>query len=296
MIRSACLVAGVFLLAAAAACPAAGDAVTLVMLGDSVTASRSAPEGQKVPQVVERALNAHFAGRVRWTVVNAGVGSESAQGGLARAAGVLSREKPRFVSLAYGLNDCGRKDPKWFETQMSALLDAAQKPARDGSKPQVVLLTATPFINEKHAWGKDAFFVARGGLDAFLDREINRITRRLAAERRLPLVDVHRAFVGTPRWEQLMQGDGVHPTSEGNRVLGEYVAQVLGAYCEAQAGGKGKEGETKARAKLDEAKKAVAAGRKAEARTLLLEAGRMAPWIAEVWAGLDEIETQTAKP
>jgi lysophospholipase L1-like esterase len=280
-----------FLLCFSSSLCAAGNPVKLVMFGDSVTLSKSAPDGDKVPQLVEKALNARFAGRIAWTVVNAGQGSETAEGGLRRVAGVLTKEKPQFVTIAYGLNDVGKKDPKWFEAQMTALMDAVQK---HPSKPQLVVLTATPLVNETHFYGKDPFFVPFGGPDAFLDRQLNAVARRLAAARKLPLIDVHRAFVRAPEWQKLIQSDGVHPTVDGNRLVGECVAKGLSAYIEAAASSKSKaaDAEKSARAKLAEAKKAATASpaKRASALKLLADAADLCPYLAEVWSALDELE------
>jgi lysophospholipase L1-like esterase len=265
--------------------------VKLVMMGDSVTASAAAPDGDKMPQLVEKGLNARSAGRFAWTVVNAGVGSENSEGGLGRVKGVLTKEQPQIVTIAYGLNDCHKKDPKWFEEKMRAFMDEI---AKHPCKPQVVVLTATPFVNEHHFWGKDAFFVGQGGVDSWLDRQLNAVTRRLAAERGLPCIDVHRAFVGVPDWQKLMSGDGVHPNVEGNRALAAIVVKGLAAYAEANGSPKSKaaEAEKSARAKVAQAEKAAASpARRAEARKLLEEAGELCPYLAQVWAGLDRLQT-----
>ena len=262
--------------------------VRLVMMGDSVTASRSAPEGQKIPEVVEKALGALSGRRFAWTVVNAGVGSETAEGGLAREAGVIDREKPDVVTFSYGLNDAGRKDPKWFADRMASLVETAQ---RKPSKPQAVLLTTTPIDDKRHFYGKDPKFAPDGG-DAWIDRRLNGATRLLAVERGLPLIDVHREFVRAPEWQKLLAGDGIHPTPAGNKLVGEYVARALAAWAEAKESPKSKaaQAEKSARAKLDLARKAMAAKKTAEAKKLLADAGDLCPWLAEIWAALDEAE------
>ena len=277
------------------AAEAKGRPVKLVMLGDSVTQSRLAPEGDKVPQLTEKSLSKHLSGRLAWTVVNAGVGSETAEGGLRRVAGVLTRETPQFVTIAYGLNDCRRKDPKWFEQEMRALIDEI---AKHPSKPQLIVLTATPFVNEHHAYSADPFYAGQGGLDAFLDRQMNAVTRRLAAERRLPLIDVHRAFLRMADWQNLIQNDGVHPTVEGNRLISEEVARGLGAYVEARLSSESKaaNAEKSARAKLAQAVKAASSpANRDEAYKLLQDAADLCPYLAEVWVGLDSLEATATK-
>ena len=274
---------------------APGAEFKLVMLGDSITLSARNPEGGKMPQLTEKALNEVSAGRVAWTVVNAGVGSETADGGLKRVAAILTREKPQVITIDYGANDMGRKDPKWFEDRLRALIDAVQN---HPSRPQVVLLTGTPSVDARHFYGRDPFFADAGGPDAYLDRKINAATRRLAAERKLPLIDVHRAFVAAPVWQKLMTSDGVHPTVEGNRVIAACVARGLAAFVEARSSPKSKaaEAEKSVRAKLDQAKKAVAAGNRADARRLVDEAAGLCPYLAEVWVAADELDAPDRSP
>jgi len=280
---------------AASADGADARALKLVMLGDSVTLSSRAPEGSKLPQLVQKGLNEASGGRVAWTVVNAGVGGETAEGGSRRVSGVLNRETPQLITVSYGLNDSRKKDPAWFATQMRALLDTI---AKHPSKPQVVVLTASPFVNERHFFTKDPFYAGVGGLDAFLDRQLNAATRKLAAERGLPLIDVHRAFLRAPEWQKLILPDGVHLTPEGNRVVAAEVSRALAAFVEARSNPKSKAAidEKAARAKLDLARKALAdPAKRADAQKLLAEAAALCPYLADIWVAMDEAEAPAGK-
>ena len=104
---------------------------------------------------------------------------------------------------------------------------------------------------------KDPFFVERGGLDAFLDRQINRLTRRLASDKDLPLCDVHRAFLLAKDWQKGMNPDGVHPNPEGNKLMGEAIGRCLAAYVRAAV-----EKDSKAEKAEKSARSAVASARK----------------------------------
>jgi len=269
----------------------AGEQAKLVMLGDSVTLSADAPEGKKLRDCTEKALNALSKGRPGWTVVNKGVGGETSEGGLGRIAGVLAAEKPDFLSIAYGLNDARHHSGDWFKGKYTALVDAAGKAQ---PPPRLVLVTATPFLNDKHAWGKEPFFVKAGGLDRFLDRDLNGVTRTLAAERGLPLCDIHRQFLAEPKYAQFIKGDGVHLVPEGNEFAGARIAACVQAVWLAGVArdAAALDAETKARAKAAAARKALeAAGGQptAEAVTALGEAAALCPYLAETAVLLDKV-------
>jgi lysophospholipase L1-like esterase len=270
------------------AAAAAEKNLKLVMLGDSVTLGASAPKEKTIPVLVQEALNKEFKGRIRWTVVNAGVGSETSQGGLGRVAGVLAKEKPDFVSLAYGLNDAREKKAEWFDKQMRLLVEAAEK---NPAKAELVLISATPFVNEKHFWGKDPFFVQKGGLDAFLDKELNAVTRRLAAEKDIPFCDMHRAFVAKSGWGKLLLDDGVHPNAEGNEFAAETFARCFAAFIKAKVekNTQAVKQEKDLRAAVGEVKKAGKGSGEIRKRALekMKQALEKCPYVAEAYLLLD---------
>jgi lysophospholipase L1-like esterase len=225
------------------------------MLGDSVTLSMRSPEGQKLRDCTEKALNGLSRGRPAWSVVNKGVGGETSEGGLARVGAVLAQEKPDYLTAAYGLNDARHRDAGWFRDKLGALVEAAGKhPAA-----QLFLVTATPFLDDKHQWGRQEFFVKAGGLDRFLDRDLNGVTRTLAAGKNLPLCDLHRHFLREPKWAQLIRPDGVHLLPEGNEYAGAYIARCVWAFHQTRAAKEpaAVEAEAKARAGLEKARKAL---------------------------------------
>ena len=271
-----------------------GEGAKLVMLGDSVTLSADSPEGKKLRDCTERALNALSKGRPAWTVVNKGVGGETSEGGLGRVAGILATDKPDFLTLAYGLNDARNHSADWFKAKYTALVDAAGK---GQTPPRLVLVTATPFVNDRHAWGKDPFFVKAGGLDRFLDRDLNGVTRTLAVERGLPLCDLHRHFLAEPKYAQFIRPDGVHMLAEGNEFAGARIAACVQAVWLAKVArdAAAVDAEEKAKAKLAAARKAIEAAPgqpSKEAADALKEAGELCPYLAETAALLDKLAGQ----
>jgi len=223
-LRMRCAAALLLLLVSAAQARAEKQG-KILMLGDSVTRGG-------MPEAVQGPLNDLTRGKVAWTLVNAGVGGETAEGGAARIAKLLESEKPHVVTVSYGLNDLARNhDAKRFRANMLKIIEAA---AKRSPAPKVVLLTCTPFDAARHSLGKIRRLNDRGGADRVLELEHNAVTRRLAAEKHLPLVDVHRYFMTDPKWATYIRDDGVHLNRQGYEFSGKYVARALAMWYETE--------------------------------------------------------------
>lgn len=197
----------------------------ILMLGDSVT------EGG-MPAAVRTPLSELTSDKVAWTLVNAGVGGETAEGGAARVADLLEAEQPDVVTVSYGLNDLARNHGvERFRANMLKIIETIQQRS---PMPRVVLLTCTPLDDARHSLGKSKSLNDRGGADRVLEIEHNAVTRRLAAEKHLPLVDLHRQFMTDPEWKKYIRDDGVHLTREGYEFAGKYVAAALAAWYQAE--------------------------------------------------------------
>lgn len=104
-----------------AAAPALAEPITILALGDSLTAGYGLPRSQAFPAVLERTLLARG-----WPVrvVNAGVSGDTSAGGRSRLAWALG-EKPRLVLLALGANDALRGlPPEALRQNLEAMIEA----------------------------------------------------------------------------------------------------------------------------------------------------------------------------
>lgn len=207
--------------------PASIKVEKIVMFGDSIVHSASAPRGSKLPDFVKSRLDSLSSGKAIWEVVNSGVGRETAYDAVKRIEGVLRDEKPDYISIAYGLVDCGAKNPIRFERSLLALLSMAAKAAPEAA---VFLATTVPFNESAHVWGKAGYFVRRGGINRYADREINSITRRQAVKSGLPLIDLNRFLRPLETWQDAVRVDGIHPDLNGNKLAGDYIAEVIFSY------------------------------------------------------------------
>ena len=103
--------------------PAGGakpDAVTIVALGDSITAGWPGPPEQAWPARLEARLRAAYPAAA-WRVVNAGAPGETAPMGYARFDRSVAAHAPDLTLIAFGLNDCHRYRhalDRWFEARV----------------------------------------------------------------------------------------------------------------------------------------------------------------------------------
>ena len=213
------------LLLGASAAPASANTNVVVMLGDSTTlCSRNNP-GAKLTDYVQTYLTRdHLQARI----VNAGVGGDTAKGGFARLPSAVLALDPAVVTVSFGLNDTGLLTPDEYREWMEKIVQSIHT----NSHAKILLITSTPFNNERHAW-KDRFR-AKGGLDKYMDVNICAAVRTLAKTHNLPLCDLHEHFAAQFRKspqliDKFILPDGVHLTDRGNEVAAKYVAPYIAA-------------------------------------------------------------------
>jgi hypothetical protein len=113
--------------------------------------------------------------------------------------------------VRYGQNDMKQYDTKEFEKQLNLLIDTLQ---RDFSGVLVVLETGTFFDPEHYTWA---------GINKRFD-EYWDIVRKVAVERRLPLIDVFRKWEEETRkgnWDLRIRRDGTIDASKDKEHEGD---------------------------------------------------------------------------
>jgi acyl-CoA thioesterase-1 len=151
---------------------------------------------------VQRALDAKG---YRYRVVNEGVSGDTTSNGLERL-GQVTELKPAVVILELGGNDGLRGIP--VESTRANLEEMIAALEQAGAT--VVLAGMTLPAN----YGPD--YIGR----------FERMYEELARKHDLRLIEFRLEKLGG-MYEELMQRDGLHPTREGHRRLGEYVAREL---------------------------------------------------------------------
>ena len=185
---------------AASATPAAPEdvmttsrPVTLLAVGDSLTAGYGLPASAALPAVVEALLRQEGLD-VR--LVNAGVSGDTPSGGLARLPGLLE-ERPDCAWLALGANDGLRgQDPALMEANLDAMLELF---AARGVPVLLVGMRAMENYGSDYAARFDAVFP------------------RVAARHGVPL---HPFLLdGVALNPALNQDDGIHPNERGVAIV-----------------------------------------------------------------------------
>lgn len=169
--------------------PAAAEPLTLVALGDSLTAGYGLAPGQSFPEQLEAALRAR--GR-DVAVVNAGVSGDTAAAGLARLDWSVPAEADAVI-VALGANDALRGlDPA---ATRRALAEIVARLKQRGQAVLVAGMKAPRNLGEAYAAAFDPIFAEVAEADGAL---------------------LHPFFLqDVAAVAALNQGDGLHPTAEG---------------------------------------------------------------------------------
>ncbi len=196
----------------------AGEPLTIGVSGDSISTgldasvlSKAAPYQPGFADLVVAQLRAQFDCRV--TLKNRAVAGWSVANGV-KDLDTLLAEKPNLVVVAYGMNDVGRRDPKWFGEQTRAILDRIKAADKD---TEVILVAPMLGHGEWTATPREMFPKYRDEL------------KKLAGPG-VALADV------TAVWEVMLKnkhdldltGNGLnHPNDFGHRLYAQAILSAL---------------------------------------------------------------------
>jgi acyl-CoA thioesterase-1 len=202
------LIGAVTLLSLQTAEPAKRDAsnvITIVALGDSLTAGYGLSRKQAYPALIAEKMRA--AGR-EFEVVNAGSSGDTTTGGLRRLPAILrAHKKIDIFILELGINDAFRGVPiDQIRANLQAIIDQVR-----ARQPGVAIVIAGMQLPD---FSSDDYVGAFGG-----------IFGALAEKNRATLIPYLLEGVGGN--PALNQWDRVHPNEAGQRVLAENVWRVL---------------------------------------------------------------------
>lgn len=173
----------------------------IVAFGNSLTAGFGADPGASYPDFLQKELDRRA---LKWQVVNSGVSGDTTTDGLNRVPEVLSYH-PSIVILEFGGNDGLRGLPlATTRANLDQMIAQLQK-----ASARVVLagMTLPPNYGPEYI------------------RPFEAIYRELAAKYKILRIPFLLAGVsGNPK---LMQRDGLHPTAEGNAIVGRTVLKTL---------------------------------------------------------------------
>lgn len=169
--------------------------VTIIMLGDSLTAGYGLEQKHSLPTQLQKSLreNGHDV-----TIINAGVSGDTTAGGLERLAWTLA-EPAEYLAIALGANDGLRGvNPALTRDNLDKMIAQAQEIDPD---MQIVLLgmLAPPNLGKDYA------------------AQFNSIYPDLAEKYDIPLYPF--LLEGVVAKRSLNQNDGIHPNPKGVQVL-----------------------------------------------------------------------------
>ncbi|MHA6247873.1 arylesterase [Pontibacter sp. CAU 1760] len=176
---------------------------TILFFGNSLTAGYGLEPEQAFPALIQERIDSLD---LPYKVINAGVSGETTAGGKGRIDWLLKQPIDVFV-LELGAND-GLRGIKTEETY-SNLKTIIQKVRRKNPDVQVVLagMQIPPSMGQQYT------------------QQFKEVYTRLAQEEQVDLIPfLLEGVAGNP---ELNQGDGIHPTVEGQKILTDNVWAVL---------------------------------------------------------------------
>jgi len=179
-------------------------AKTVLFFGDSLTAGYGLDDpSQAFPGVVQHKID---SAHLPYKVINAGVSGETSAGGLGRIKWILRQKVDVFV-LELGANDGLRGLPVNQTTaNLQAIIDAVKAKYPD-AKLVMLGMQVPPNMGSIYL------------------TDFKGIFPQLAAKNKMALVPfLLKGVGGVPA---LNQKDGIHPTAEGAKIVGENVWEVL---------------------------------------------------------------------
>ncbi|MBM74569.1 MAG: arylesterase [Proteobacteria bacterium] len=173
----------------------------VIILGDSLTAGYGLPVDQAYPNLLQENL---LKADLPTEILNAGISGDTTAGGARRLEWLL-KQKPDLLILELGANDGLRGAPiKDIEQNLRSIIEETQK---QGFEVLLVGMRIPPNYGEDYAL------------------EFADIYPKLAQEYSLLFVPfLLKDVAGDPT---LNQADGIHPTSEGHKILAQNVFPTL---------------------------------------------------------------------
>jgi acyl-CoA thioesterase-1 len=177
---------------------------TVLFFGDSLTAGLGLDDpSEAFPGVVQTKID---SGHLHYKVVNAGVSGETSAGGKGRISWILKQKVDVFV-LELGANDGLRGIPVSATAEnLQSIIDTV-KTKYPRTKLVILGMMVPPNMGSAYAQDFKAIFP------------------ELAAKNNMTLMPfLLKDVAGVP---SLNQKDGIHPTAEGAKIVGNNVWQVL---------------------------------------------------------------------
>ncbi|WP_421775191.1 arylesterase [Gracilimonas sp.] len=179
---------------------------TILFFGDSITAGLGVQQEQAFPAIIQENIDSLG---LNYEVINGGLSGETSAGGVRRIDWILRRDIDIMV-LELGGNDGLRGiDLSSTKENLQQIIDKYQAKNPEG---QIILagMQVPPNLGQEYT------------------SQFQEIYPDLAEENDLPLIPLIMDKLGGS--DELIQGDGIHPTPKGHEVIAETVWDVLKDY------------------------------------------------------------------
>jgi acyl-CoA thioesterase I len=206
--------------------PARPDRVRVVCLGDSLTEASDVPPGQAWHALAAERLAAEF--------LNRGVAGDTTAGLLSRLYPEVIAERPQAVVLLAGANDL------WWGVDLSVIQANLFAMVCQAQAHRIVpLLGIPPPVDLGRAAAREMLQPLAGweALCLNLERLAHALTSSAAACG-VAVLDFHRPFLDETRTvrTELYLENGLHPNSDGHRLMADALADVMRRLAPFQAG------------------------------------------------------------
>lgn len=187
-----------------------GEPITIIGFGDSLTEGWMVSKGY-LDYLGEMIRDKYPASRV--TIVNRGIPGDTAAGGLRRLGYDVLDNNPDLVFVQFALNDAFLG---YTESQFGQSIQEIIDRIMNDTSAVPILITSVAIQSA----------IMNEIAERFYDVMI-----RLAMKKSIPIAEVHRYWRkeidGGASFRKLTQADGVHPTSEGYRIMAEAVMELF---------------------------------------------------------------------
>ena len=178
---------------------------TILVFGDSLSASYGVPQGQGWVALLEAKLAQKQSRKTTYKVINASISGETTSGGLARIGEMLATHKPSIVILELGANDGLRGLP--VNEMRSNLNNMILQAKAAKTKLLLVGMKIPPNYGQKYS------------------RDFSASYAILAKQHQIKLVPfLLDGVAGKP---SLMQDDDLHPTTAAQPALLDNMWKIL---------------------------------------------------------------------
>jgi acyl-CoA thioesterase I len=175
----------------------------IICFGNSLTAGYGVAMNEAYPALLQKRIDSLG---LKYKVVNAGLSGETTSGGISRVEWVL-RQKPDIFILELGANDGLRGiNVKVTKENLQKIIDKVKDKFPDTRIILAGMRIPTSMGN-------------------IYNKEFQKIFPDLAEKNNIPLIPFLLDGVGGE--SKLNQGDGLHPTAEGYKIVTENVWKVL---------------------------------------------------------------------